>query len=54
MIMSFRGGPLKHERSPKAPQLREGVNKTRNTEHLGTSWNISEHEKIKIFFMKNN
>ena len=29
-----------------------GVDKTRNTEHSGTSRNIPEHEKIKILFMK--
>ena len=27
-----------------------GVDKTRNMEHPGTSRNIAEHEKIKIFF----
>ena len=42
--MSFRGGPLKHERSSKLSAIvREGVDKTRN---------IPEHEKIKIIFMK--
>ena len=30
----------------------EGVVKTRNTGHSGKSWNIPEHEKIKIIFMK--
>ena len=30
----------------------EGVVKTQNTEHSGKSWNIPEHEKIKIIFMK--
>ena len=29
-----------------------GVDKTRNTEHSGTSRNIPEHEKIKILSMK--
>ena len=31
---------------------KKAVDKTRNTEHSGTSRNIPEHEKIKIIFMK--
>ena len=29
-----------------------GIDKTRNTEHSGTSRNITEHEKIKILSMQ--
>ena len=32
----------------------QAVDKTRNTEHSGTSRNIPEHEKIKIIVMKKN
>ena len=45
--MSFNGGPLKHERSSKAPQQERA---SINTEPR----NIPEHEKIKMIFMKKN
>ena len=37
-----------------SPPVDPAVDKTRNTEHSGTSRNIPEHEKIKIIFMKKN
>ena len=32
--------------------LKQGVDKTRNTEHSGTCRNIPEHQKIKIIFVE--
>ena len=52
MIMSFNGGPLKHERSSKAPQQERASIKHGTAEHSGTFRSIPEHEKVKIIFMK--
>ena len=40
--------------SEKKSRAFMGVDKTRNTEHSGTSRNIPEHEKIEIILMKKN
>ena len=42
--MSFRGGPLKHERSSKlSATVREGVDKTQNiSEHAGAYRNMKK------------